>query len=118
MQAIPLSNAVEQVLRTTLGGQQVGLRLRWSPLANAWYLSLARPGSRLATGRQVVPWRRLLGAQLTDFDGDLIVLATKGNDDASIGRHAWTETHALWYLTDAELADVQARLADYGDVAL
>ncbi|MCY3784565.1 MAG: hypothetical protein OXG79_12395 [Chloroflexi bacterium] len=113
-----MTNAVEQVLRTTLGGQQVGLRLRWSPLAGAWYLSVARPGSRLATGRQVVPWRRLLGTQLTDFDGDLIVLATKGNDDVSVGRRAWTETHALWYLTDAEIADVEARLADYGDVTL
>ena len=104
MQVIPLSDTARQTLNTILGDQRVIVRVRWLPLARAWYLTVDRGDQRIATSRQLVPWERIIGPA-PPFDGDFLVLAARGQDEADVGRDAWSQTHALWYLTGAELAE-------------
>ena len=107
MQMVPLTADARQALTTSLGGQRVNLRVIWSPLAQAWYLTLDHDEARLATALQLTAWERILRLTTSDFDGDLIVLAATGADETPIGRRAWVATHTLWYLTGAELAEAK-----------
>ncbi|MYD94839.1 MAG: hypothetical protein F4Y02_14365 [Chloroflexi bacterium] len=104
MQVVPLTSTARQILTTTLGDQIVTLRLRWQPLSEAWYLTMDHGDTRLVTARQLTPWERVLREAARGFDGDFLIIAARGQDHTALGRKAWTETHALWYLTNAELA--------------
>ena len=107
MQIVPLSGNAQQALTTLLGDQTVTLRVRWLPLTKSWMLTMDHGTTRLVTSRQLTPWERVLRTANRGFDGDFLVIAARGHDAAELGRHAWTRTHALWYLTDAELADAE-----------
>ena len=63
------------------------------------------------TSRQIAPWTRVIGPDPL-FDGDILALAAVGYDAADIGRLAWTQSHALWYLTGAEIVDMEAAIAE------
>lgn len=104
MQVVPLTSNARPILTTTLGEQIVTIRLRWQPLSEAWYVTMDHGDTRLVTARQVTPWERVLREAAREFDGDFMIVAGRGHDQAPLGRRAWAETHALWYLTDAELA--------------
>lgn len=106
MQIVPLSGSAQQALTTLLGNQTVTLRVRWLPLAKSWVLTVDHGATRLVTARQLTPWERVLRAAGHGFDGDFLVVAARGQDTAAMGRRTWVHTHALWYLTAAELADV------------
>ena len=106
MQALLLTGNARQTFNTLLGGQRVVVRVRWQPLSEAWYLTIDQEGQRVATSRQITPWERLIGP-VSSFSGDFLVLAAVGYDTADVGRDAWTQTHALWFLTDAELAEAR-----------
>ena len=102
MQLVPLTTDPRQRFSTLLGNQRVEVFVWWNVLSESWFLTLDHGDTRVATSRQLTPWKRII-RPTPDLAGDLIVLAATGHDDAPLGREAWSTSHALWYMTADEL---------------
>ena len=106
-QLIPLSDDARQTFRIILGGSTVRLRVWWQPLDENWYLSLAAPDTTpIISGVRVDEAGAPLTARQLDFEGGLLV-----DGQGPVRRRAWTTTHKLLYLTEAEVAAHAARRA-------
>ena len=94
MQEIPLTNDARSTFRTTLGGQNVRLRLWWQPTDAHWYLSLAwLDGRGIVSGVRLVAGGNALRGIVSDFVGSITVTGEGGGP----GRNAWGQTHRLVY---------------------
>ena len=107
-QLIALSDDARQSFRVILGAQGVRVRAYWQPLDENWYLSLSNlDRTPIISGVRLDEAARPLDGQLlTDFKGALLV-----DGVGEVGRHAWTTTHKLLYLSEAEAASHATRRA-------
>lgn len=91
VQRILVGNHPSQAFNIQLGGQLWRMKLRWSPLAEGWYLSISdTSGNGIIHGVRLTENRRLLQGYKNTFIGDIWV-----NGDGAPGRRAWNTTHQL-----------------------
>ena len=105
MDLIPLIDAPRQTLTIVLGGQSLHLTVWWQPLSAKWYLSVADlEDAPIASGRQMAPLVRLVRS--TSFQGEIVAIPHRAENQGDIGRQGWQATHDLTYFTAAETARV------------
>lgn len=92
-----------------LGGKSVSIRILWNNRAGEWFADFESVTGR-NMGIAIVPWSALLSAgNRTVEGGDFAVLKDEKTGDDEITFDNFGTTWGLYYLTDAEVAEMREK---------
>ena len=101
MQILPINNNVNQKFSTVLNGTELKFHLWYQNIGAGWYCDIEKvSGEKIITGARINSMAPLLKSTLTDFEGDIIPVASVAEE---LGAESWGTTHNLVYFTPEEI---------------